>query len=117
AARDFALVLDDYHVISAEAIHRALLFLLEHLPSHMHLIIATRADPPLLLAGLRARGQLTEVRAADLRFATDEVSGFLREVMNLDLEAWAIAALVRRTEGLVVGWQLGSLALQGAADV
>ncbi len=117
AARDFALVLDDYHVITAEAIHRALLFLLGHLPSHMHLIIATRADPPLLLAGLRARGQLTEVRAADLRFATDEVSAFLREVMKLDLEAWAIAALERRTEGWVVGLQLAALSLQGGGDV
>ncbi len=117
AARDFALVLDDYHVITAEAIHRALIFLLGHLPSHMHLIIATRADPPLLLAGLRARGQLTEVRAADLRFATDEVSAFLREVMKLDLEAWAIAALERRTEGWVVGLQLAALSLQGGGDV
>src|SRR2546429_3169606 len=117
AARDFALVLDDYHVITAEAIHRALIFLLGHLPSHMHLIIATRADPPLLLAGLRARGQLTEVRAADLRFATDEVSAFLREVMELDLEAEAIAALERRTEGWVVGLQLAALSLQGGADV
>src|SRR6266566_3585116 len=117
AARDFALVLDDYHVISAEAIHRALIFLLGHLPSHMHLIIATRADPSLLLAGLRARGQLAEVRAADLRFATDEVSDFLREVMELDLEAWAIAALERRTEGWVVGLQLAALSLQGGIDV
>ncbi len=117
AARDFALVLDDYHVISAEAIHRALIFLLGHLPSHMHLIIATRADPPLLLAGLRARGQLTEVRAADLRFATDEVSAFLREVMELDLPSETIAALEHRTEGWVVGLQLAALSLQGGADV
>src|SRR6266567_1736625 len=117
AARDFALVLDDYHVIAAEAIHRALIFLLGHLPSHVHLIIATRADPPLLLAGLRARGQLIELRAADLRFVTDEVSAFLREVMELDLEAWAIAALERRTEGWVVGLQLAALSLQGGADV
>src|SRR5437588_940743 len=117
AARDFALVLDDYHVITAEAIHRVLIFLLGHLPSYMHLIIATRADPPFLLAGLRARGQLTEVRAADLRFATDEASAFLREVMELDLEAWAIAALERRTEGWVVGLQLAALSLQGGADV
>jgi LuxR family maltose regulon positive regulatory protein len=117
AARDFALMLDDYHVITAEAIHRALIFLLGHLPSYMHLIIATRADPPLLLAGLRARRQLTEVRAADLRFATDEVSEFLREVMKLDLEASAIAALERRTEGWVVGLQLAGLSLQGGVDV
>jgi len=117
AARDFALVLDDYHVIAAEAIHRALIFLLGHLPSHVHLIIATRADPPLLLAGLRARGQLIELRAADLRFVTDEVSAFLREVMELDLEAWAIAALERRTEGWVVGLQLAALSLRGGIDV
>jgi ATP/maltotriose-dependent transcriptional regulator MalT len=117
AAGDFALVLDDYHVITAEAIHRALIFLLGHLPAPMHLIIATRADPPLLLAGLRARGQLTEVRAADLRFATDEVSTFLREVMQLDLEASAIAALERRTEGWVAGLQLAALSLQSGVDV
>ncbi len=117
AARDFALVLDDYHVIAAEAIHCALIFLLGHLPCHMHLIILTRADPPLLLAGLRARGQLTEVRAADLRFATDEVRAFLREVMELDLEAWAIAALERRTEGWVVGLQLAALSRQSGVDV
>ncbi len=116
AARDFALVLDDYHVISAEAIHRALIFLLGYLPSHMHLIIATRADPPLLLAGLRARGQLTEVRAADLRFATAEVSAFLCEVMELDLPSETIAALERRTEGWVVGLQLAALSLQGGTD-
>ncbi|HEX6554322.1 MAG TPA: LuxR C-terminal-related transcriptional regulator [Ktedonobacteraceae bacterium] len=117
APRDFALVLDDYHVITTEAIHRVLIFLLGHLPAPMHLIIATRADPPLLLAGLRARGQLTEVRAADLRFATDEVSAFLREVMHLDLEAWAIAALEHRTEGWIAGLQLAALSLQGGIDV
>jgi LuxR family maltose regulon positive regulatory protein len=117
AATDCALVLDDYHVITTEAIHQALIFLLGHLPAHMHLLIATRADPPLLLAGLRARAQLSEVRAADLRFATQEVSAFVREVMALDLPSEAIGTLERRTEGWVVGLQLAALSLQGGADV
>src|SRR2546421_6227090 len=90
---DFALVLDDYHVIEASPIHHALLFLLEHLPPQMHLILLTRADPPLPLSRLRARGQLTELRAAELRFATHEVSAFLRTVMGLDLSIEAIDTL------------------------
>ncbi|SRR5216683_2555023 len=82
---DFVLVLDDYHVIEAQSLHRGITFLLEHLPPQLHLIIATRADPPLPLARLRARGQLTEVRAAELRFATEETRAFLQMVMGLDL--------------------------------
>src|SRR6266568_4655260 len=85
-AADFALVLDDYHVITARVIHQALTFLVDHLPPHMHLIVATRSDPPLPLTRLRARGQLTEVRAADLRFETWEAQAFLHSVMRLDDE-------------------------------
>ncbi len=114
---DFALVLDDYHVITAELIHRAMTFLVEHLPPHLHLILSTRADPPLPLARLRARGQLSELRAADLRFAPSEVSTFLQAVMELDLPAEAIVALERRTEGWIVGLQLAALSLQGRADI
>jgi len=114
---DFALVLDDYHVIEAAPIHQALLFLLEHLPPQMHLIIATRADPPLPLSRLRGRGQLTELRAAELRFATEEVQMFLRTVMGLDLSLQEMALLQQRTEGWIAGLQLAALSLRGRTDV
>ena len=114
---DFALVLDDYHAISASPIHGSMIFLLEHLPPLMHLVIATRADPPLPLAGLRARGHLTEVRAAELRFTTEEASAFLHTVMGLSLPPRAIDALESRTEGWIAGLQLAALSLQGRADV
>jgi LuxR family maltose regulon positive regulatory protein len=78
----FVLVLDDYHLITAQLIHDALIFLLGHLPPQMHLVLATRADPPLPLARLRGRGQLTELRFADLRFASNEASAFLNQVMG-----------------------------------
>ncbi len=114
---DVALVLDDYHVITADPIHRGITFLLERLPPQMHLLLATRADPPLPLARLRAQGQLTEVRAADLRFGPTEVSTFLQAVMGLDLPPEAIATLEHRTEGWIAGLQLAALSLQGRADV
>ncbi len=113
----FALVLDDYHVIEDAAIHRALNFLLEHLPLQIRLIIAARADPPLPLARLRARGQLTELRAADLRFATNEVETFLHVVMQLDLSPNEVAVLQDRTEGWIAGLQLAALSLRGRTDV
>jgi LuxR family maltose regulon positive regulatory protein len=114
---DFALVLDDYHAITAESIQRGMIFLLEHMPPTMHLVLASRADPPLPVARLRAQGQLTEVRTADLRFDAEEVSAFLQEAMGLDLPSEAIAALDRRTEGWIVGLQLAALSLQGRTDV
>jgi ATP/maltotriose-dependent transcriptional regulator MalT len=114
---DFVLVLDDYHVITAESIQLGMNFLLEHLPPHMHLILATRADPPLPLARLRAQGQLTEVRAADLRFGSAEASAFLQDVMGLDLPPEAIATLESRTEGWIAGLQLAALSLQGRTDI
>src|SRR5437588_5458158 len=113
----FVLVLDDYHVLEAKAVDHALTFLLEHLPPQMHLVIATREDPPLPLARLRARGHLTEVRAADLRFTPSEAAAFLNQVMGLDLSAEDIAALERRTEGWIAGLQLAALSLQGHQDV
>ncbi len=116
-AAEFALVLDDYHVITAESIQRGMTFLLEHLPPYVHLVLATRADPPLPLARLRASGLLTEVRTADLRFGGAEVGAFLQEVMGLDLEASAIATLEHRTEGWIAGLQLAALSLQGRTDV
>jgi LuxR family transcriptional regulator, maltose regulon positive regulatory protein len=114
---DVALVLDDYHVISADPIHRGMTFLIEHLPPQLHLILASRADPPLPLARLRAQGQLTEVRAADLRFGTAEANTFLKVAMGLDLEDEAVATLEQRTEGWIAGLQLAALSLQGRADV
>jgi len=114
---DAALVLDDYHVISAEPIQRGMAFLLEHLPPQLHLVLATRADPPFSLARLRAQGQLCEVRAADLRFGTAEASVFLQTVMELELPAEAITTLQNRTEGWIAGLQLAALSLQGRADV
>lgn len=106
------LILDDYHVIDAAAIHHLLTFLLDHLPPQLHLVIATRVDPPLPLARLRARGQLVEVRAADLRFTTEEAAAFLHEVMGLHLSAIDIAAIEARTEGWIAGLQLAALSLQ-----
>jgi len=110
------LVLDDYHVIDAKPVDNALKFLLDHLPPQMHLVIATREDPSLPLARLRARGQLTEVRAADLRFTPSEAAEFLNRVMSLSLSAEAVAALDTRTEGWIAGLQLAALSMQGRSD-
>ncbi|HSR29018.1 MAG TPA: AAA family ATPase, partial [Anaerolineae bacterium] len=107
------LVLDDHHTIESSSVDHALAFLLEHLPPQMHLVIASREDPRLPLARLRARGQLTEVRATDLRFTTSEAAEFLNQAMGLALSADDIAALERRTEGWIAGLQLAALALQG----
>jgi LuxR family maltose regulon positive regulatory protein len=113
---NFVLVLDDYHVIDSKPVDEALTFLLEHLPPHMHLVIATREDPHLPLARLRARGQLTELRAADLRFTPAEATGFLNQVMGLNLSVEDIAALETRTEGWIAGLQLAALSMQGRSD-
>ena len=116
-AEPFALVLDDYHVIENPAIHRAIDFLLSHLPPQLHLIIASRSDPPWPLARLRARGNLNELRSADLRFTSAEVSEFLSRVMNLALSAADVTALEQRTEGWISGLQLAALSMQGRDDV
>ena len=107
------LVLDDYHVVDVQPIGEALAFLLDHLPPQLHLVITTREDPDLPLARLRVRGQLTEVRASDLRFDVTEAAVFLRQTMGLDLSEDNIAALEARTEGWVAGLQLASISLQG----
>ncbi len=112
----FILVLDDYHVIDSKAADEALTFLLKHLPPQMHLVIITREDPHLPLVRLRARGQLTELRAADLRFTPAEAAEFLNQVMGLSLSAEAIAALEARTEGWIAGMQLAALSMQGQQD-
>ena len=113
---EFALVLDDYHHINNSAIHQGIMFLIEHLPPRMHIIIASRADPPLPLARLRARGELIELRSDDLRFTAEEAAEFLNRTMNLDLAADHIAALEGRTEGWIVGLQLAALSLQKHED-
>src|SRR5450755_33680 len=112
----FVLVLDDYHVIDAKPIDHALTYLVEHLPPQMHLVIATREDPQLPLARLRARGQLTELRATDLRFTPSEAAAFLNQVMGLNLSAQDIARLSTRTEGWIAGLQLAALSMQGHQD-
>ena len=114
--RDVVLVLDDCHVLDGKPVEDALAFLVEHLPPQLHMVIATREDPTLPLARLRARSQLTEVRGADLRFTPDEADEFLRQVMGLDLSAEEIGALEGRTEGWIAGLQLAALSLQGHAD-
>lgn len=109
----FILVLDDYHLIDSKAIDDSLGFLLEHAPPQMHLVITTREDPQLPLARLRAKGQLSELRAHDLRFSSDETADFLTQVMNLKLSTEDISALESRTEGWIAGLQLAALSLQG----
>ena len=116
AQRDVVLVLDDYHVIQNRPIHDALAFLIEHLPPRLHLVIVTREDPPLPLPRLRARGQLTEIRAADLRFAPGEAAAFLTTAMGLRLTERDVAALEARTEGWIAGLQLAALSMQGRSD-
>lgn len=110
---DLLLVLDDYHVIENEDIHRALNFLVEHMPPHLHLLISSRSDPPLPLPRLRVREAVTEIRLADLRFTQDEAAAFLNEVMRLTLPPDAVASLAERTEGWIAGLQLAALSLQG----
>jgi ATP/maltotriose-dependent transcriptional regulator MalT len=115
--QDFLLVLDDYHLVELQAIHEALIFLLDQLPPPLHLVIATRADPPLPLARLRARGQLVELRVPDLRFSPEEATGFLNERMGLSLTPEQITALDARAEGWIAGLQLAALSMQGRQDV
>jgi LuxR family maltose regulon positive regulatory protein len=111
------LILDDYHVIESSPIDDAIAFLLEHLPPQMHLVIATRIDPQLPLARLRASCQLLELRAADLRFTLPETAEFLNQVMGLNLSEDDIAALETRTEGWIAGLQLAAISMKGQTDV
>ena len=114
---DSVLVLDDYHLIESGAIHEALAFVIDHLPPRIHLVIATRMDPPLPLAKLRARGEMTELRAADLRFTPEEAATFLNRVMGLELSAEDAAELEGRTEGWIAGLQMAALAMRDHADI
>jgi LuxR family transcriptional regulator, maltose regulon positive regulatory protein len=114
--KELILVVDDYHVISNQAIHEGMTFLINHLPPLLHLVIATRADPPLPISRLRAQGQLMELRVADLRFTIDEASAFLNNSMKLDLPVSDVEALETRTEGWIVGLQLAALSMQERVD-
>jgi LuxR family transcriptional regulator, maltose regulon positive regulatory protein len=116
-SNDIVLVLDDYHVVDGPDVQVGMAFLLEHLPPKLHVVIASRADPALTLARLRARGELAEIRAADLRFTPDEAAAYLNEVMGLDLGASDVAALEARTEGWVAALQLAALSMQGRGDI
>lgn len=112
----YVLVLEDYHEITAQPIHELLAYLIDYAPPHLHVIITTRADPPLPLSRWRVRDQLSEIRAADLRFTTDEVATFLNDRIGLHLSMDEIIALEMRTEGWIAGLQLVALSLQGRPD-
>jgi LuxR family transcriptional regulator, maltose regulon positive regulatory protein len=114
---DVDLVLDDYHVLELPEIHESVGFFLDHLPEPIHLVIATRADPPLSLARMRARGELVEIRAADLRFRAEETAAYLNGVLDLDLAASQVAVLAERTEGWIAALQLAGLSISGREDV
>lgn len=114
---DIAVVLDDYHVIEAGPIHEAMTFLIDHLPSQIHLVITTRADPPLPLSRLRGRGELIELRADDLRFTLDETAAFLNEVMSLGLSDSYIAVLEECTEGWIASLQMAALSMREREDI
>ncbi|HET9911453.1 MAG TPA: LuxR C-terminal-related transcriptional regulator [Anaerolineales bacterium] len=117
ANRELALVLDDYHFINNQVVHNQVAFLLEHCPKRFHLVLATRSDPPLPLARLRARGQTVELRPADLSFTGLESAQFLNEVMGLRLDAGSVAVLRSRTEGWIAGLQMAALSMQDREDV
>ena len=110
--QDFILVLDDYHVILNRAIHDLMSELVSHPPHTLHLVIASRYDPPFLLAGLRARGHVTELRGGDLRFTPQEAGQFLAETMALTLDEQTISALAAKTEGWPAGLRLAALSLR-----
>ncbi len=114
---EVAVVLDDYHAIDSESVHGIVAFLLERSPENVHLVISGRVDPPLPLARLRARGQMTELHAADLRFTPEEAAAFLRDAMGLDITAGDVAALEEITEGWIAALQLAALSMRERKDV
>ena len=114
---EIVLVLDDYHLVDAQEVHASMAFLLEHRPPGLHLVLASRSDPPLPLARLRARGQLSELRTADLRFTAGEAAALLREAAGPVLPDADVAALAARTEGWAAGLQLAALSLRGRPDM
>ena len=112
-----SIVLDDYHLISSDTVHEAVAFLIEHMPENVHLVILSRTDPPLPLPKLRARDQVAEIRAADLRFTSDEAAAFLDDAMGLALSAGDVAALEEVTEGWAAALQLAALSMRDCKDV
>jgi LuxR family maltose regulon positive regulatory protein len=114
---ELGLVLDDYHFINSEGVHRAVSLLLEHLPDGAHLVISSRVDPPLSLARLRAGGQMVELGAAELAFTREEAAAFLKGVMGLDPSAGDVSKLEGRTEGWIAGLQLAALSMREREDV
>jgi LuxR family transcriptional regulator, maltose regulon positive regulatory protein len=117
APQDVVLVMDDYHLIQVADVHRSVAFLLDHLPTSLRVVLATRSDPPLALARLRAQGQLAELRAADLRFTLGEAGSLLAAAAGPELSDLVVAALEERTEGWAAGLQLAALSLRGRTDV
>ena len=115
--REIVLVLDDYQVVRDDEVHRSVAFMLDHLPEHLHLAIATRSDPPLPLARLRAGGEMIEIRERDLRFSDEEAAQLLRRTVGLDLDDAAVTRLSERTEGWPAGLYLAGLSLRGRDDV
>ncbi|MFN2273979.1 MAG: LuxR C-terminal-related transcriptional regulator [Anaerolineales bacterium] len=111
------LVLDDYHLISSDEVHQAISQMIERLPANMHLVLATRVDPPFPLGRLRASGRMTELRARDLRFSLEETAVFLLDVMGLDLSVSQLERLDARTEGWIAGVQMAALSMQGKTDI
>src|ERR671910_465861 len=114
---EVAVVLDDYHIIDSENVHWSVTFLLERLPENVHLVISGRVDPPVPLARLRARGQMVELHAADLRFTPEEAAAFLNDVMGLNLSAGDVAALEQVTEGWIAALQLAALSMRERKDI
>ncbi len=115
--QDVYVVLDDFHFIEDQQIHSAVAFLLDHLPSHVHLIIATRVDPSLPLARMRVRNELIEIRERDLRFTKEEAESFFRQTMHVDLSADNIDVLETRTEGWIAALQMAAISLLESSDV
>lgn len=115
--QEVIFILDDYHVIEEQAIHHGLLFLLDHLPANLHLVLATRTDPELPLARLRVRGQMVEIRSSDLRFTEAEAASFLVQSMSLPLTEEDVSILSKRTEGWIAGLHLAALSLRKRQDL
>jgi LuxR family maltose regulon positive regulatory protein len=115
--KEFIIILDDYQEVENQAVHEAVGYLIKQMPDNLHLIIATRADPPINLAQLRARGQLLELRAAELCFTTDEAGLFFQASMGLPISEVEVAALVQKSEGWVAGLQIAAIVLQSQSNL
>jgi LuxR family maltose regulon positive regulatory protein len=115
--KDLWLVLDDYHTVDSHAVGTGMAYFMEHLPPHVHVVVSTRSDPGLPLSRWRVRGELVEIRAADLRFTPDETAAYLNDVAGLDLAAGHVSTLDQRTEGWIAALQLAALSLRGRDDV